>query len=214
MGSYAVIARTSETMLELLRERIHDRSDTIDVDRHKIALASPAEVNDDSDVRISLTLYEITKNDVMNTKPREYTDDHLSKQPPLALDLKYLLTAYPATGDDNLTPNAIDQQRLLGLAIQTLNDNGMIDGTEFGGVEFDKNVSITLQPESSENVQSMWRSYQDSSMRPSVVYTVSPILLDSRMEEEIPPVEQRGLGYEDKTEENTREEQRFPDRAK
>lgn len=211
MGSYAVIARTSETLIELLRERIHERTDTIDVDRRKIALASPAEVDEESDVRISLTLYEITKNDVLNTQPRQYTEDDELKNPPLALDLKYLLTAYPSQSDDNPTPETIDQQRLLGLAIQTFNDNGIIDGTEFGGMQFDKNVQITLQPGSSENVQDMWRSFQDSSLRPSVVYTVGPIMLDSRAEEIVPPVEERGLGYEDKTEENTREEQRFPD---
>lgn len=213
MGGYSIIADVSETLVELLRERIHDRTDAIDVDRHKIALANPGEIDEDSDIRISLTLYEITKNSVLNTQGKEYTEDNIEKKPPLALDLQYMLTAYPATGDDNLTSNALDQQRLLGLAVQTFNDNGIIDGTEFGGDPFQRHVSITLQPEATEGIYDMWRAFQDTSMRPSAVYTVSPILLDSRMEEEIPPIEDRGLGYEDKTEEHAREETRYPDRA-
>lgn len=213
MGSYGVIARTSETLLELLRERIHARPDAIDVDRHMIALASPDDVDEDSDVRLGLHLYEVTSNDVMNTNTRAYVDEESEtmRDPPLALDLKYLLTAYPAQTNGDVTPESIDQQRLLGLAIQTLNDNSMIDGTEFGGTQFDKNVGITLQPESSSSVPEIWRSLQESTLRPSIVYEVTPVLIDSLGEEEVPRVEERGMEYEDKEEEGARQETRSPD---
>jgi len=213
MGSYSVIARTSETLLELLRERIQQRPDAIDVDRHMIALASPDDVDDDSDVRLGLHLYEVTSNDVLNTDTRGYIDDESDtmRDPPLALDLKYLLTAYPANSNGDVTPSSIDQQRLLGLAIQTLNDNSVIDGTEFGGTPFDKNVSIMLQPDTSSSVPEIWRSLQESTLRPSIVYEVTPVLIDSLAEDEVPRVEERGLEYEDKTEEGARQERRSPD---
>lgn len=210
--TYDVIARTSETMLELIRDRITSRSDVIDVDRHMIALASPDDVDEDSDVRLSLHLYEVTSNDVLNTASAEYDKEtETMKEPPLAIDLRYLLTAYPAQTDDNITRETIDQQRLLGLAIQTLNDNEMIDGTEFGGDQFDKNVGINLMADSSQDVPEIWRSLQESTLRPSVVYEVTPILIDSLAEEEIPPVEGRDMGYEDKEEEGARKERRSPD---
>lgn len=211
MGSYGVIARTSETLLELLRERIRERPDAIDVDRHMIALASPDDVDDDSNIRLSLHLYEVTSNDVLNTTTREYVDEETMRDPPLALDLKYLLTAYPTNSNDNVTPAAIDQQRLLGLAIQTLNDNSVIDGTELGGSEFDRKVSINLQPDSSSNVPEIWRSLQESTLRPSIVYEVTPVLIDSLAEEEVPRVEERGMEFEDKDEEGARQESRAPD---
>lgn len=211
MGSYGVIARTSETLLELLRERIRERPDAIDVDRHMIALASPDDVDDDSNIRLSLHLYEVTSNDVLNTTTREYVDEETMRDPPLALDLKYLLTAYPTNSNDNVTPAAIDQQRLLGLAIQTLNDNSVIDGAELGGSEFDRKVSINLQPDSSSNVPEIWRSLQESTLRPSIVYEVTPVLIDSLAEEEVPRVEERGMEFEDKDEEGARQESRAPD---
>ena len=65
MGSYAVIAEMSETLVELLRERIRGRTDAIDVDRNRIALASPNEIEDDSDVRLSVYLYSTSFFDML-----------------------------------------------------------------------------------------------------------------------------------------------------
>lgn len=210
MGSYAVIAETSEELVELLRDRIQRRTDAIDVDRTKIALASPNNIEEDANVRLSLYLYSVGKNDVMNSRAREYDRDaEIARDPPLALDLNYMLTAYPAGGNGNLTPETIDQHRLLGLAIQTLNDNGIIDGEEFGGTQFDKDVSITLQTDTTEEVMDIWfNAVGDKPYHLSVAYTVSPVLVDSRAEEVIPPIEGRDMAYEDKEEEGAREEKR------
>lgn len=213
MGSYAVIAETSETLVELLRKRIQERTDAIDVDRNKIALASPDEIDEDSDVRLSLYLYGVAKNDVLNTETREYVgEEEVARDPPLALDLQYLLTAYPARTNGDLTPEAIDQHRILGLAVQTLNDNGIVDGSEFRDTRFDKDVSITLQSDTTENVREIWfNAVGDKPYHLSIAYTVSPVLVDSRAEETIPPVDQRDLGYEDKEEEGARREMRSPE---
>ena len=213
MGSYAVIAETSETLVELLRERIRGRTDAIDVDRNRIALASPNEIEDDSDVRLSVYLYSMSKNDVLNTETRQYDQDsEVASDPPLALDLHYLVTAYPAGGNGDLTAGTMDQQRLMGLAVQTLNDTGIVDGTEFGRTRFDSDVSITLQTDTTEEAVDIWfNAVVEKPDFLSVAYTVSPVLVDSRAEEELPPVDQRDLGYEDKSEEGARREQRTHD---
>jgi len=210
MGSYAVIAETSEVLVELLRERIRGRTDAIDIDRGKIALASPNNIEEDADVRLSLYLYSVAKNDVMNTRTREYDkDDQTAHDPPLALDLHYMLTAYPAGSNGDLTPETVDQHRILGLAIQTLNDAGVVDGSEFGGSQFDKDVSITLQTDTTEEVMDIWfNAVGDKPYHLSVAYTVSPVLVDSRAEETIPPVGERDMGFEDKEEDGARRERR------
>jgi hypothetical protein len=202
MGSYAVIAETSETLVDLLRDRIRRRTDAIDVDRNRIALVSPNEIEEDSDIRLSVYLYSIAKNDALNTEPRRYDqDEEVTSEPPLALDLQYLITAYPAGSNGNKTAETIDQHRLLGLAIQTLNDNSILDGSEFGGSRFDKDVSITLQTETTEEAMDIWfNAIGEKPYHLSVAYTVSPVLVDSRAEEEIPSIDERELGYEDKEE--------------
>ena len=55
MATYAAIAEASETLVELLRDRVAERSDVISVDRSEIALVSPDDVGADSDVRLSVT---------------------------------------------------------------------------------------------------------------------------------------------------------------
>lgn len=213
MGSYAVIAETSEVMLELLRERIQSRSDVIDVDREKIVLTSPNDIEEDDDVRLSLYMYGVTKNDVLNTEPRSYNEDEeILENPPLALDLQYLLTAYPAGGNGDLTAERVDQYRLLGLAIQTLNDLSIFDGSEFGGEQFDTDVSITFQTEkTSEAMDIWWNCVPDQPYHVSIAYTVSPVFVDSMVEEWVPPVDERDLEYEDKEEEGARRERRTPE---
>ena len=67
MGSYAVIAETGEALVELLRTRIQERTDAISVDRETIVLASPNYIEEDSDVRLSLFLYTVGKNDVLKS---------------------------------------------------------------------------------------------------------------------------------------------------
>lgn len=213
MGSYAVIAETSEALLGVLREHISRRTDAIDVDRSTIVLTSPNDIEEDDGVRLSLYLYGIEKNDVLNTETRVYDEeDEVARDPPLALDLQYLLTAYPAGSGGDLTTERIDQHRLLGLAIQTLNDSAIIDGTEFGGARFDKDVSITLQTKkTSEAMDIWWNTVPDLPYHLSIAYTVSPVLVDSHVEAEIPPVEDRDLGYEDKEAEGARRERRTPE---
>jgi hypothetical protein len=210
MGSYAIIAETGETLVELLRRRIGQRIDAIDVNRNRITLASPNHIEEESTVSLSVYLYSVSKNDVLNTRHREYDQEtETAQDPPLALDLHYLVTAYPASGNGDLMPETMDQHRLLGLAVQTLNDNGVLDGTEFGNDQFDRNVSITLQTDTSEDAMDIWfNAVGEKPYHLSVAYTVGPVLVDSRTEEEIPPVDEREMGYADTDEENARQERR------
>jgi len=211
VGSYAVIGETGEAVVELLRQRIGERIDAIDIGRDRIALASPNRIEDESEVRLSVFLYSVSKNDVLNTRHREYSqDEETAQDPPLALDLHYLVTAYPAGSNGDLTPETLDQHRILGLAVQTLHDNGLLDGTEFGrNGQFDRDISITLQTDTSEEAMDIWfNAVGETPYHLSVAYTVGPVLVDSRVEEEIPPVDEREMGYEDSDEEGTREERR------
>ena len=210
MGSYAVIAETSQAMLDLLREHIARRTDAIDVDPATIVLTSPNDIEEDDDVRLSLYLYGIEKNDVLNTGARTYDEEEqVAQDPPLALDLQYLLTAYPAASGGDLTSERIDQHRILGLAIQTLLDTSVIEGSEFGGPRFDKDVSITLQTTTTADARDIWwNAVSDLPYHLSIAYTVSPVLVDSRTEAEIPPVADRDLGFKDKDEEGARQERR------
>jgi hypothetical protein len=85
-----------------------------------------------------------------------------------------------------------------------------MDGTEFGrNGQFDRDMSITLQTDTSEEAMDIWfNAVGETPYHLSVAYTVGPVLVDSRVEEEIPPIDEREMGYEDSDEEDAREERR------
>lgn len=200
MGSYSAIADTSETLVELIRDRINTRSDVVNLDRNEVALVSPEQVGGDSDVRLSLYLYSVTKNTVMNNNNRRAIDDETMRDPPLALDLEYLMTAYPSQGGNDETANTIDQQRVLGLAIQILRDNAVLGREDLQGSLGERDLHITMEQENVGTVTNIWNTFQDTPLHPSITYTVSPVLIDSTVEEEVPRVTEYQAEYREKTE--------------
>lgn len=207
MGSYAAIAETSETLLELLRAQIADRSDVVDIDRNDIVLASPGEVGDDSSARLSLYLYGLDKNRDFTNSGRRVMGDTV-QNPPVALDLYYLLTAYPSQGTERGSAT-IDQQQVLGLAIQAMNDNAIIEFPRQGDAS--EGVTVGMQRDALDRVLSVWGTFFRVPYYPSVVYHVSPVLVESRVEETVPSVGERELRVRDKDEDAGRSETRAPD---
>lgn len=191
MGSYTAIADASESLVELLRDRIAERSEVISVDRNAIALVSPGEVGADSDVRLSVYLYGIEENGVMKNADRRAVGEDRFRDPPLALDLQYLVTAYPSRGGNDETASAVDQQRLLGLAMQVLNDNAILEADDLVGSLGERQLHVSLEQERIDDVTGIWSTFQETPLHPSVAYHVSPVLVESRVEREVSRVERR-----------------------
>jgi len=193
VASYAAIAEASETVVELLRERIVERSDVISVDRSEIALVSPDDVGADSDVRLSVFLYDVTENSAMKNQQAR-GEAGTKKQSPVVVDLRYLLTAFPSGSGGDETANTLDQQRVLGLAMQTLHENAHLGADELPASLADTDIQITLEGENSE-VTDVWSNFRETALRPSVSYRLSPVKIDSRAEEEVEPASQWGQDY-------------------
>lgn len=191
MGSYTAIADASETIVALLRDRIAERSDVITVDRTEIALVSPNDVGADSDVRLSVYLYDISENPVMSNADRHAVNDDTVQDPPIPLDLKYLITAFPSQGGNDETANTVDQQRLLGLAMQVLNDNAILAETDLVGSLGTDELHVSLEQESLADVTGIYNTFQETPLHPTLAYHVSPVLIESRVEREVVRVERR-----------------------
>lgn len=190
MANYDAIGTVSEAIVETLRSRIDDRDNIISLNRDDISLTSPDDVGSDSDTRLSVYLYKVER--TQQQQPQTITEDNVRKGSPLSLELHYLMTAYPSTAGANATTNNRDQHSVLGLAMQVLHDNSTLDterlGTSFGD---DPTPNIRMDTEAETTVSRIWDSFRDVPLYPSVTYTVSPILLDSRRTEEIQRVSDR-----------------------
>lgn len=131
--------------------------------------------------QVNLFLYHTVLNAAWRNQdlPRQARPGELS-QPPLALNLYYLITAY---GQDN---NELISQFLLGRAMRVLHDHALLMPSEISNAlaaselhDQIERVRITPQPLSIEDISKLWMTFQ-TQYRFSAAYEVSVVLIDGR----------------------------------
>ena len=192
MAAYTAIAEVSQTLLSLLRQGVDSRDDVVSLDAETIALVDPEDVSIDDQTRLSLSLYHLEENAAMkNSQPRHPTDPNVKEHSPLGLDLYYLLTAHRG-GSEESTAQTLEQQRVVGLAAQTLHDNAIISGEQLaGGLEADGPLTISLVDESLTERMNRVSSTPEATFQPSALYQVSTVVIDSQQRETVPSVTER-----------------------
>ena len=146
------------------------------------------------DRQLNLYLYQVMPNSSYRNAdiPRQLRPGETG-QPPLALNLYYLLTAY-----------AVDDQqpvshRILGRAMAVLNDHPLLGRREIetalpntGLSEQFERVRLSLQPLALEDIFKLWSGFQ-THYRLSAAYEATVVLIESTRPRSAPaPVLQRG----------------------
>ncbi|HKN83724.1 MAG TPA: DUF4255 domain-containing protein, partial [Pyrinomonadaceae bacterium] len=144
--------------------------------------------------QLNLYLYQVMPNAAYRNAdmPRQVRPGETG-QPPLALNLYYLLTAY-----------AIDDQqpvshRILGRAMAVLNDHPLLGRREIetafpnsGLSDQFERIRLSLQPLALEDIFKLWSGFQ-THYRLSAAYEATVVLIDSTRPGSAPmPVLQRG----------------------
>jgi len=146
---------------------------------------------------LTIFLFEVGEDPSARNRPRvrqTVPPGLVVRKPPVALLLKYMLTAW---GGSEQT-----QQQILGKAIQTLYDNAILSGPDFdlGGTPdlssmSDEAFKITMSPLSLEERTRVWHAVQKP-YRLSVSYEVRVVNLDSLEDRQTQLVGQRRLDME------------------
>ncbi|WP_458210371.1 DUF4255 domain-containing protein [Haladaptatus sp. NG-SE-30] len=202
MRTDSAIADVGLTLVELLQSQMGNLSG------EEIALASPATSGDGNDLRLTLYLYRITETaDLKNARKLSVDPTNVnvaqSRNPPLALDLYYLLTAHPTTGGTNETERTSEQHAVLGRAMQVLHDNTVLRGSELSGdlagdPEQEVRITITSTDQQSlDGMMNLWSTFPDQPFQPSLSYLVSPILIESTKVDDAPRVIEKEERYYD-----------------
>lgn len=195
MAGYSAIGDVGDTLVELLRDEITEREDGPDITRNEVALASPSDVETDDGLRLTLYLYRVSENAHLKNAERQEVDTDRFRDPPLALDLYYLLTAHP-TGDADVTTNTSDQHKALGLAMQILRDNSILRDADLQGSLADgEELNISIHPQQMDEMGNIWSTFHETPFQPSVSYIVTPVLIESREEKEVQRVVEREVRY-------------------
>jgi len=133
---------------------------------------------------LTLTLYEIAEDPSARNRPdlRVVQSNQVTYQrSPTALLLRYLITAWSG--------NIVDDQLILGAAIQALYAHAILSGAELAGtslVDHDEAIAVTMIPQSIEDRTHVWRAYEKP-YRLSVNYEVRVVKIDSSRPARVEP---------------------------
>ena len=171
MGNYTIIADVSRSILELLKDNLVPEPIK---KAENIGVCAP---NDRGNHILGIYLYDIDENPESRSMERIILDKEHYKEPPMSINLYYMLFAY---SDTDLITRAIDEQRILGKAIQKLNEDGLIAKEYLMGTlkENDENVPIHMINMSLEEKVRIWSLFNQP-YRISAFYKVGPIFLES-----------------------------------
>jgi hypothetical protein len=199
VSSTAGIGGVSATLKNLLSDRVkwppEFTAPATPPPKVPIRVGVPPEDGDvDKDPLINLFLYRVTENGYLKNQeiPGKGQPGNGYGHPPLSLNLHYLLTAYGALGDPDVTAaNPLDERIahfLLGSAMQVFHDMPIIvrGATQSGGQqilhaslrsEFEE-IKLTLEPLSLEDVAKVWTAL-NRPYRLSAAYEVSVVQIES-----------------------------------
>lgn len=195
MSSSDALASVTATLMALLTPVIEDQEEP------GVTAKSPSIARKDrSDKQINIFLYGVQRNAALSNAPmpREARSGE-SAFPPLALVLKYLVTAY-GQGDAD-----ISGQKIMGHAMSILHDNpilnktdilngeGFVDDVESNLHQQIESIKITADVLTLDDMSKLWTSFQSAEYRLSTGYEVSVVLIDSSQNAKTPlPVLKRG----------------------
>ena len=190
MSDYTVIADLGDSLVSLLYTELSANpqiSGLIDSE-DRISLESPADLESNNSVRLSMYLYRILEDPYMKNRfPVEGTGGKLRK-PPLTLDLYYLLT--PLLG----TPR--EQQIVLGKTMQILYDGAILEGPDLKGSlgTNGEDIRVVLNPVSLEELTRVWQALE-MPYRLSVCYIARVVIVNSELQQFGQPIVYKRITY-------------------
>ena len=201
MSNALAIAATTATLQAIVGQGVRAEPDLNDT---TVTTLAPDKARDSNNAanQINLFLYQVLPNAAWRNRdmPHQVMPGE-SGNPPLGLDLYYMMTMY---GRNNDVTQPYSHQ-LLGRMMGVLYDHALLGAEEIRAAvaasmpssDLDRQlerVRITLQPLSLEEISKLWTGFQ-TQYRLSVAYAVSVVLLESTRAVKTPvPVLTRGKG--------------------
>lgn len=183
MADYTVLYEVGESILTVLWQEMQadPQVQSVISSEDQISLESPADLEGNDTVRLSIYLYRIAEDAQSKNRPPINDGRGRLRKPPLALDLYYLVT--PLMGQPR------EQQIVLGKTMQVLYDRATLQGTDlFGSLQSSgETVRVILNPVTLEETTRVWQALE-MSYRLSVVYVVRVALMDSQRQQVFQPV--------------------------
>ena len=183
----AAVTRTMQRILEKGFEEDQELSGLL------ITTQPPDKARTGTTNQVNLFLYQTAPNAAWRNQPMPHVKQGETGQPPLALDLHYLLTAY-GQGDNDLNGHHV-----LGRAMSIYNDTPLLGRKRLHDLfptsdvgDQPERIRITPTTLSVDEMSKLWNTFQVQ-YRISATYRVSVVLIESAQAARTPlPVLERG----------------------
>lgn len=135
---------------------------------------------------VSLFLYQVVENPYLKNQEFEQRGINTLINPPLVLDLLYLITPYssaPGTGTTSVARE--NEQMLLTKILRVFHDNGKLSGPALGNALLDsgnRELRILQNILSMDQMNHLWSMFREASYKLCVSYTVTPLIIPSSRE--------------------------------
>ena len=195
MGNYTIIALTGKAIIDLLcRELVPEPIKRAE----NIGLCSPDEKGN---YTLGLYLYDIEENPEVKNQEKIMLDREHFKNPPTSLNLYYMLFV---SSESEIASRASDEQKILGKAIQVLNDysrigidaqNMLVTESFNETMEFIDIQGINMPFEEKQKVYSLF----EKKVFTAFFYKAGPIFIESEKIKRIRRVTQSEITIKQKT---------------
>jgi hypothetical protein len=183
MSDYSIVAELGDSLVALLFSELNaDPQMRALIDSEdRISLESPADLENNNSVRLSIYLYRIVENAYLKNRFPLEGRGGTQRKPPLTLDLYYLIT--PLVG----TPR--EQQIVLGKTMQVLYDRAILESPDLEGSlgQSGEEIRLVLNPVSLEELTRVWQALEIP-YRLSVCYIARVAIVESDQERFVAPV--------------------------
>lgn len=174
MSNYTVIGDISETLQKLLEDDPWTGISPKPIISHKSPkeiITEPGNIN-----KVLLYLYQITENVFLKNEKNQIIDSNKMLQPPLCLELFYLVTTY--------SNDPLQEKYILGKVMQIFFNNPVLSGSVLkGGLSgSSEEIKIIFNPLSLDDLTKIWGAFQDIPYKLSFSYMVTPVFIDSSVE--------------------------------
>ncbi len=187
MSNFLAIATVTAAISQLL-ENVR-----IDIPGTKITVKPPDVANSEAPPsnKLNIFLYQVVQNTAYRNEdlPARDSKGALTKSPVLALNLRYLLTAYAADNDDLLA------QQILASAMRILNENPVLSRDIIQDAVSARQslkmsdlanqiegIRLVFQPMGLEELSKLWSTFFQTNYRISVAYEATVVLLESTIQ--------------------------------
>ncbi len=168
-----ILLDIADSLRTIIRNKISELPDET-----AIVLDSPADIEPNSNTRLSIFLYQIVENSHLKNIGPEYVQNEMH-HPPLFVDLHYLFTPYAKNRETEL----IILERLM----QIFYDNPVLKNEQLkGSLKESGNDEIRIIPNnvSFEEINKLWERFPNKAFKLSVSSILTPVRIPS----EKPPV--------------------------